>query len=108
MRSASPVRSARETGRRSTASSPRTLPASTLSEVLVVMILMGIVLLSLFEGLSLFGKLSRRITGELELAAEQSVILDSLFIAQPPPPIGEWAEQRMAEIEEMYETDESR
>ena len=58
------------------------LPASTLAETLVVMILTGIVLLSVFDGFSLFERLLRRMQGDLEESmdrAESLHRLQSLF-----------------------------
>jgi hypothetical protein len=60
----------------------RKLRASTLTELLVVMILSGIVLLSVFDGLSLFEKLFRRFSGELDASMarmEGFYRLESLF-----------------------------
>lgn len=48
----------------------RDLRASTLAETLVVMILAGIVLLSVFDGLDLFGKMLRRVQGRIERTME--------------------------------------
>lgn len=58
------------------------IPASTLSEILVVMILTGIILLSVFDGFSLFQKLLLRMEGRLEQSIEQVdgfYRLESLF-----------------------------
>ncbi len=58
------------------------LRASTLTEMLVVMILSGIILLSVFDGLSLFEKLLRRFSGELDRSIsrmEGFYRLESLF-----------------------------
>ncbi len=60
------------------------LRATTLSETLVVMILAGIVLLSVFDGLSLFEQLLHRFTGRLERSMERMEAyyrLESLFTA---------------------------
>lgn len=58
------------------------LRASTLTEMLVVMILSGIILLSVFDGLGLFEKLLRRFSGELDRSIarmEGFYRLESLF-----------------------------
>lgn len=52
------------------------LPASTLSEILVVMILAGIVFLSVFDGFSLFQRLLLRIQGRLDHSIER---IDSYY-----------------------------
>jgi hypothetical protein len=58
------------------------LRASTLTELLVVMILSGIVLLSVFDGLALFEKLLHRFSGRLDTSMarmEGFYRLESLF-----------------------------
>jgi len=57
--------------------------ASTLSEILVVLILVGIIQLSVFDGFSLFQRLLFRIQGKMEQSIEQldgCYRLESLFM----------------------------
>ena len=61
----------------------RHIQASTLSEMLIVLILSGIVLLSVFDGFSLFQRLLLRIQGRLDQSIERMdgyYRLESLFM----------------------------
>ncbi|MCD8185039.1 MAG: type II secretion system GspH family protein [Rikenellaceae bacterium] len=61
---------------------PRSFSASTLSELLIVMVLIGIVLLSVWEGFTLFQRLQRRTQEKLERSLAQADCLfrlESLF-----------------------------